>query len=410
MPRRFLALVVTLGFLAAPAAAQQAGQASPPPAGGQAEPSSPVVSTAEAALGRAKGTILDEIIVKVNGDIFTKSDLERDQIIALQNQNPNQPILNPEDLQNDAKLKAALTQVTPGILVNEVNTLLMVQRGRELGFHLTDDQFTHAVDALKKDNNITSDEQFQAALKQQGMTMADLRSEMEKTAIIQQVQQQEIMPKLQITDQEAHEYYDAHHGDFMKPATAMIREILVEAPVETRNGQQVINAGADDAALAKAKAARDRVEKGESFAAVAADVSDSPTKSNGGLAGPINLSDLAPELRGIIEKLKPGEVSEPIRTQRGYQLLELESMTPATLQPFDQVRDQITMKVQSQRVQTETRTYVDKLRSDAIIEWENPDFKKMYEAALVAGPPACVAVFQYSPASQVFVVSFHEVP
>ena len=55
--------------------------------------------------------------------------------------------------------------------------MLLVQRGKELGYTLSDEQFNSIVDNIKKENKIENDEQFQAALKQEGMTMADLRAQ-----------------------------------------------------------------------------------------------------------------------------------------------------------------------------------------------------------------------------------------
>ena len=66
---------------------------------------------------------------------------------------------------------------------------------------------------------------------------------------------------------------------------------------------------------------------GENFEKVAGEISDSPSKANGGLIGPLSVNDIAPDLRKLIEKMKAGEVSEPIRITRGYQLLKLETIT-----------------------------------------------------------------------------------
>ena len=64
--------------------------------------------------------------------------------------------------------------------------MLIVQRGRELGYRMSDEQFKRYLDNIKKDNKIESDEQFQAALKQENMTMADLRRNLERQMIVSQ--------------------------------------------------------------------------------------------------------------------------------------------------------------------------------------------------------------------------------
>src|ERR1700751_5838163 len=79
--------------------------------------------------------IIEAILVKVNGEIFTKGDLEQRQIAALRQKNRQ---VTEKDLQNDVALKQALDEVTPGIMVQAVDELLLLQRAKELNLHLTD--------------------------------------------------------------------------------------------------------------------------------------------------------------------------------------------------------------------------------------------------------------------------------
>ena len=113
--------------------------------------------------GVLRADIIEQILVKVNGEIFTKTDLENIQVQALR-QRGQQIDLKSE--QSDTQLRKALDEVTPQLIVNVVDDMLIVQRGRELGYKLSDDQFKNAVDSIKKENKIQTDEQFHAALKQ----------------------------------------------------------------------------------------------------------------------------------------------------------------------------------------------------------------------------------------------------
>src|SRR5580765_5835274 len=122
-----------------------------------------------AAGAALRGEIIEQILVKVNGEIFTKSDLEQRQVAALRQK--GQAIDLKSDMSN-AQLRQALDEVTPQIMVDAVDELLIVQRGKELGYRLGDDQFKSVVDNIKKENKMETEEQFQAALKAEGMTMA----------------------------------------------------------------------------------------------------------------------------------------------------------------------------------------------------------------------------------------------
>jgi peptidyl-prolyl cis-trans isomerase SurA len=319
--------------------------------------------------------IFEQILVKVNGEIFTKTDLENAQIQVLR-QRGQQIDLKSDP--NNAQLRSALNEVTPQIMVEAIDQMLIVQRGKELGYKLTDEQFKTAIDSIKKENKIETDEQFQAALKQENMTMADLRRNFERQMIRSRVEQNEVLGKVGVSDDEARTYYDAHQSEFTTPPTISLREILVSVPADPKG----VNVAADDQAKARAEAIRARLQAGENFETVAAEVSEAPSKSNAGLIGPLSLNDLSPELRKVIEPLKVGQTTEVLRDSRGYQILKLESSTPAQTLAFEQAREQISERVFTGKRKEEYKKYLDKLRAQAIIEFKNEDVKKAYEQGL----------------------------
>jgi len=320
----------------------------------------------------------------VNGEIFTKTDLENRQVSEIRQRGKQ---IDLSTAQGNEELRKAIAEVTPALLVNVIDEMLIVQRGKELGYRVSEEQFKQILDNLKNQNKIENDEQLIAALKQEGMTMADLRKNLEKTVIAQRVQQAEVFGRVAISEDEARKYYDAHLQEFTTPSTVMVREILVVVPTDARG----VNAAADDAAKAKAEAARKRVAAGEAFDKVAAEVSDSASKANGGLIGPLNVGEISGDFRKLIEALKPGEMTQVIRTQRGYQVLQLESATPTKVLEFDKARDQISERVFTDKRREEFQKYLVKLRAQAIIDWRNQDVKKAYEEGVVQQAKATVA-------------------
>ena len=86
----------------------------------------------------------------------------------------------PQERSQQRQLRKALDEITPQMMVDAVDEMLIVQRGKELGYKLSDEQFKSVVDNIRKENKIETDEQFQAALKPENMTMADLRRNLEK--------------------------------------------------------------------------------------------------------------------------------------------------------------------------------------------------------------------------------------
>jgi len=320
-----------------------------------------------------RAEILEQVLVKVNGDIVTKSDFERMQVEFLR-QKP--------ELQNvtadSPELQKAVAESTPQLILSAIDELLLVQRGRELGYVMTDDQFKGVLDNIKKDNNIDTDEKFQEALKQEGMTLADLRRQLEKNMLETRVQQNEVLAKISVTEDEARAFYDAHKNEFTTPSELMLREILIAVPTSDRG----VNVAQDDAAKSKAEDVRHRLLSGEPFARLAGEVSEAASKANGGLIGPVKVDELAPTLQTMLGKMKPGDISEVIRTQRGYQILALESRTETKVKTFDEARQDISDRIADEKRRGETQKYLEKLRGSATITWHNDELKKAYEQAL----------------------------
>lgn len=325
---------------------------------------------------RPSAEVIQQVLVKVNGDIFTKTDLEQRQVLALRARG-----LRPSD---DAALKEALEEITPDVLVEAVDELLLVQRGRELGYKMTDEDFTRVVTRIKEENKIESEEAFLAALKQEGMTMEDLRESLERQMLIARVQQAEVTGKIGITEEEARAYHAAHVNEFTTPGAVTIREILVGVPDDPKG----VNVGLDEEAKEKAEAARGRVLAGEPFEAVAAEVSTSGSRANGGLIGPLNPQELSPALVELLGTLEPGDVSEVQRTPAGYQVIKLETEEPAKVLTPEEARDRIYNALYEQKRQAELKKYLARLRSQAIIEWKHEELRKAWEAAVKSVEPA----------------------
>ena len=85
-----------------------------------------------------------------------------------------------------------------------------------------------------------------------------------------------------------------------------------------------------------------------------------------------------------LEKMKVGDVTEPLRVKNGYQLLKLDTRSPAEVETFEKSKDLITNKVLGARVDVEKNKFLEKLLAQAVIEWKDDNYKKMYETARAA--------------------------
>lgn len=333
---------------------------SPAPAGAQLGGASP---------DTAVGEIVQRILVKVNGDIVTQTDLEERQIEAIRTSG-SQPT-------TDADLVRVLREVTPEVISTAIDELLLTQRGRELGYELTDEMFTEMVDGIREENNLNTEEEFASALAAEGMTLPDLRQLFERQMLISQVQQVEVLSKVTLTEVEAREYYDENIEQFTEPGTVTMREIMVrvaDGPAGT------LADAADEAGLARAQEARERVLAGEDFATVAIAVSDAASKANGGLIGPLDESIISEQVAEVLEGLQEGDVSEPVRTPVGYQVLQLEARTRPEPRSFEEVQDMIANNVFNDRRTAEYSRFLDELREEADIEWKDDTLRQAFES------------------------------
>lgn len=337
-----------------------------------------------AVAGAQQSAILERIIVRVNGEILTQTQLEDLQIEAMRDQ--NKQIENRKALSNE-DVRKALLEITPTILVDEVDKLLMLQRARELNLKYSDEMFKQNIDNIKKQNaeSIKTDADLERALKEAGLTMAKLRQNFEKAYFVFEVERREVARNITLTEEEARQYYKAHPTDFMKPATVTLREILVSVPTQGTGAQATFNAAIQESAKTKIDSIRARAVAGEDFLKLVAEFSESGTKANNGLIGPVVVDELNPLLAAAIEKMKPGDISEVLRSRAGYQIFQLESRSAAEPEPFEKVRNEIAQKIYEGRRDGEMAKYITKLRAQALIEWKDENFRKMYEQGLAKG-------------------------
>ena len=109
---------------------------------------------------------------------------------------------------------------------------------------MANEQFQSILDSIKKDNKIESDEQFQAALKQENMTLADLRKNLERQMICRACSRTRCSARSGCRTRRRGEYYDAHKSEFTSPQTITLREIFVSVPGDGTT----LNVGRDEEA------------------------------------------------------------------------------------------------------------------------------------------------------------------
>lgn len=156
----------------------------------------------------------------------------------------------------------------------------------------------------------------------------------------------QIGKETKVGDADARKYYDDHKQEW-DGVTA--RHVLIRfqgSPVPVRTGQKDLT---DAEALAKAQEIRKRIVAGEDFATIAkAESDDVGSGANGGDLGTFHHGQMVAAFDTAAFALKPGEISEPIKTQFGYHIIKVEKRETKT---FEEVRAEIDRRMAPQESQ-----------------------------------------------------------
>ena len=173
------------------------------------------------------------------------------------------------------------------------------------------------------------------------------------------IDQDRVAASIQTPETQLRAYYDAHKDDFRVKDRVKVRRILFDTVGKQPDEVKKIRAKADEL-LKQAKSGAD-------FAELATKNSqDQASKERGGDLGWMQrdqLSALGP-FADVAFKLKPGEVSDIVTTQFGFDIIKLEEKEPAGLQPFEKVKDQIAPKLSGQLVIDKMQTLAAQARAD----------------------------------------------
>ncbi len=179
---------------------------------------------------------------------------------------------------------------------------------------------------------------------------------------------------IEVTDRALRELYQAERERFKRPERRKARHILIALPEDA--GSENVTAARE-----KVRALRAKLEEGASFAALAKQHSeDQASAAQGGALGWVQPGDMAPVFEDKLYALRVGEVSEPVRTSFGLHLIEVTEIEPATVPPFDAIRDEVERLYGKQEAE---RRFYDKYEQLANLSYEHP--KSLEPAAEAVG-------------------------
>lgn len=249
----------------------------------------------------------------VNGKQITRGDVER----AFRSRvNADAP-----DPSQEEALSLKLS-----ILDELINSEILLERAAQMNLVATD---AEVEDKFTESKSPYTEEEFQKKLKDTGLTVDDLKSEIRRQLSIEKLLNREVVAKISITDKDIADFYNQNRGQFnIAEPQYRIAQIVVTA----RKEPQIRNRKNDDAtneaeAQRKMKMLIDRLNGGADFSQLAMDYSeDMNTTTTGGDLGyvpesALNQSD--PMLKKMVVGMKPGQVSPVLTLKDKYVILKM---------------------------------------------------------------------------------------
>jgi parvulin-like peptidyl-prolyl isomerase len=305
--------------------------------------------------------VVEEIVAKVNGSIVTRGQLEKDR----------------EQMEAEIRRQAAgrpdmqqlIDQSNKDLLRNEIDQLLLVQKGKELDIKV-DDDLKRDIAAMQSESKIADPDKFHEYVRSvTGMSFEDFQQKQKDRLITDRVVGDQVWRNIVIPEAKLREYYDAHKTDFVRVESVTLREILVSSGDGKPESVAAARKKADGL-LVRARGSADK------FSDLARQYSDSPSAADEGLLPPYERgkgADPNRQLNKAIEDIvfnhEKGYVTDVIQIRGvGFAIYKVEDHTPAGQATFDDVKNQINNILAKPIAEPKLREFLTSLRRDAFLQ------------------------------------------
>lgn len=336
----------------------------PPPAASasanaEAQASAPEVKTAPAPSQKAPAahehaaaapTVeLKDPVATVDGEPISRAELD-----AALGDAAKASGINLADLTAEQKLEG-YRQILDDLIMDKI-----ISRAAA-GIKVTQEEVTAEIAKFK--SQFPSEEEFKAQLTAVGQTPEKLTDALTKLLRQRQWVESQIGKDIQVAESDAKKFYDEHTSEFERPEQVRASHILfLVKPTDSEDAAKAQQEKAK-AAVAKAKA------KGADFNALAKELSEEPgAKESGGDLGYFPKERMVPEFSEAAFGLKPGQISEPIKTRFGWHVIKVEDRKPAETTSFDEIKEQLEAYLKADKERKAVTELMEKLRGAAKVE------------------------------------------
>lgn len=299
----------------------------------------------------AHARIIDGIAAIVNDEIITLQDLYHEAKAKI------------IDAEKSGKIdKNERTKIHQTVLDRLVEKRLVDQKVKELGIRVGEDEVRQAIEDVRKQNNMPDQSTLVAALAQQGISFDEYRMQLQEQLEKLRLVSQEVRAKIQVGEQEIRDFYAANPSSFSEEETFRARHIFFR--IDEKAPSAEIKRAMSNVLMVLAEA-----KSGKDFSELAKKYSEDPAaKKDGGDLGQFKKGDMLPELESAITAMKPGEVSELVKTPTGLHIVKLEQRSKGKLKDFESVKSQIEDLIYRKKSDERFSAWTKELRTKASIE------------------------------------------
>lgn len=250
---------------------------------------------------------VDGVIAIVNDDVILASEVGEEINVRIYQYGP------------EAINSIGMANFTAQVLQEMIDNRLLLQKADEMEIIVSRDD----VDPLVEDNisamkeQYLTDEEFEAMLQQYGMTEKKLRKQYRKSIkeqiTIKDLVDIEIMPNIEVNEDDARAYYEINKSEFDIPIMVGISEIVIAKKVSPETERK---------AKTRAEEVRGKALRGIDFTTLVGQYSAGGNAASGGYFN-FSTGETYPQLEEAAALLSPGEVSEPISLTDGFWVLKL---------------------------------------------------------------------------------------
>ena len=265
------------------------------------------------------------------------------------------------------------------ILHQMIDDEILMRRAEKLGLLATDDEVDKKFSEIKAP---FTQEEFDKRMQDKKITPADFKRDIRRSITVDKVLNKEVSSKINITDQDITNYYNAHKAEFNLIETQYhLAQIMVTPSPNPQVHNQNDKAQNEADARKKIQMISNRLDSGDDFATLAMKYSEDPeTAGNGGDLGTVPESGLKgtdPVTRDAVMRLKPGQYSSIISVVNpatkqavGFRIVKMVAKEPAGQRDLSDPRVQqaIRSQLHDRREQLLKAAYYEVLRDSAKVE------------------------------------------